>query len=424
MSSNFIAAMDINFEKIYPKEIYGGKKDNNLNLRKHISLYGKRLCNGGAQFMPHYDDGDNTLMFRDNNEFMQEYLTQFNNAYDQEKRNKINKKIRDTPMQLNSGNNFNNSNIYMNENNFKFNESSFLRENNKSHANLISSTLCENKEKKPSYLVKSLGVENEDIIDITNEFDFVEYKILNDFKNKENSKFENIKKIYEKFLSTKKDINLKEAIKDNTHGIDIVKQDKLSKIEVKGDKRVDSQAEKDINLYTLKLAQVTIYITNNDKKIDYLKEEISKAINRIKRENMDLERENMDLRETLSKMQKEQENRYDTTILENNNSLDLLANNRLMHFQFSASQKNLKDRSTAKNSNKNDNDLERSDYIKMDNLKNLKKRRSQCFMSVKGLDEVSFKEKKVSHRMKGLCKGRLDDIGKTKKEIKKQGLTI
>ncbi len=45
-------------------------------------------------------------------------------------------------------------------------------------------------------------------------------------------------------------------------------------------------------------------------------------------------------------------------------------------------------------------------------------------MSVKGLDEVSFKEKKVSHKMKGLCKGRFDDIRKTENEIKKQGLTI
>ena len=127
------------------------------------------------------------------------------------------------------------------------------------------------------------------------------------------TKFENIKKIYEKFLSDKKDINLKdkETSKDNIHDIFISQQGNRNKIEIKGDNRFNSQAEKDINLYTLKLSQVTLYIANNDKKIDYLKEEILKAINRKK----DLERENMDLRETISKMQKEQENRYDSTYL-------------------------------------------------------------------------------------------------------------
>ena len=44
-------------------------------------------------------------------------------------------------------------------------------------------------------------------------------------------------------------------------------------------------------------------------------------------------------------------------------------------------------------------------FIIMDNLshkKNMKKRRSLCVMAAKGLEDVGFKEKRVSHKMKGL----------------------
>lgn len=286
-------------ERMYSREMNGGKNDNNLNIRSHIPLYGKRAYNGGAQFMNHYN-GDNTIMFKDNNEYMQQYLMKCNTAYEQEKCVKINDNFH-------HGYNFNNSNMYMNEKVLNFNELSYLRQNknNKFNPNLVSSTLCENNEKKISDLVKNFGVGSEDIIDITNECDMEEYRILNEFKKKENSKFENIQYLYEKLLFNKKDNNLKnkEETKENKHDIVISQLGKRYKAESKGANKLDNQAEKDINQYTIKLAHITLSIANNDKKIEYLKEEMSKSLTRKK----ELERENMELREMIAKVQKEQE---------------------------------------------------------------------------------------------------------------------